>query len=59
MNDEKYRPETEHDEAPDSAHCWEGGPDASDGCGTTCMLFEGHEGPHKFTRDDEITVRFL
>ena len=36
-------------------YCWEGGPqDASDGCWTTCMLTDGHDGPHKWTRDDEV-----
>jgi hypothetical protein len=39
-------------------HCWEDGPQEADGCGTTCMLMDGHEGPHQFIRDDEIGVRF-
>lgn len=40
-------------------HCWEDGPPASDGCSTTCMLEDGHVGPHIWTRDDQIGVRFL
>jgi hypothetical protein len=39
-------------------HCWEPGPEADDGCSTTCMLMDGHAGPHEWTRDDEIQVRF-
>lgn len=39
-------------------HCWEGGPETEDGCSTTCMLLDGHDGPHEWTRDDEIVVRF-
>lgn len=39
-------------------HCWEGGPDTEDGCPTTCMLLDGHEGPHEFTRDDQIGITF-
>jgi hypothetical protein len=39
-------------------HCWEGGPDTDDGCGQTCMLPQGHDGPHEWTRDDEIGVEF-
>ncbi len=27
-------------------------------CGGTCMLEDGHGGPHEFTPDDEIGVRF-
>ncbi len=27
-------------------------------CGATCMLPEGHEGPHQWTRDSDITVEF-
>lgn len=26
--------------------------------GSTCMLPDGHPGPHQFTPDDEITVEF-
>ncbi len=25
---------------------------------STCMLLDGHEGPHEFTRDDQITIAF-
>ena len=40
-------------------HCWEGGPqDPKDGCWTTCMLSDGHDEPHKWTRDDEVMVAF-
>jgi len=44
--------------SPYAYSCWEPGPDDEDGCGTTCMLTAGHKGPHEFTRDDEIIVRF-
>jgi hypothetical protein len=48
--------------------CWEdhaeyGPPD--DGSGwpsvkrSTCLLPDGHDGPHKFTPDSEIVVRFI
>lgn len=39
-------------------HCWEGGPETEDGCSTTCMLLADHEGPHEWTRDDEIVMTF-
>ena len=39
-------------------HCWEGGPDTDDGCGQTCVLLLGHDGPHEWTRDDQIGVTF-
>jgi hypothetical protein len=39
-------------------HCWAEGPDTDDGCGQTCMLLDGHLGPHEWTRDDEITLQF-
>lgn len=39
-------------------HCWEGGPQTEDGCSTTCMLLDGHEEPHEWTRDDQIGVSF-
>ena len=39
-------------------HCWEGGPRTEDDCSTTCMLLDGHEGPHEWTRDDEVFMRF-
>lgn len=39
-------------------HCWEDGPRTEDGRGQTCMLLDGHKGPHEWTRDDEIRVRF-
>lgn len=41
------------------AHCWTDGPRTEDDCGTTCMEWEGHEGPHDFVRDDEILVTFV
>ena len=39
-------------------HCWEDGPLEEDGCSTTCMLERGHEGPHEWTRDDQIGIFF-
>ena len=36
-------------------HCWEDGPDHH----STCMLWEDHDGPHKFIPDSEIGVRFI
>jgi hypothetical protein len=40
-------------------HCWADGPhDDKNDCGTTCMLLDGHDGPHRFTRDDMIEVEF-
>lgn len=39
-------------------HCWDDGPPAEDGCGTTCMLLDGHDGPHEWTRDDQIRASF-
>lgn len=39
-------------------HCWADGPETEDGVGTTCMLLHGHDGPHVWTRDDEIGIRF-
>lgn len=39
-------------------HCWEDGPATDDGCGTTCMLERGHEGPREWSRDDEIVIGF-
>lgn len=39
-------------------HCWENGPLTEDGMSTTCMLWDGHSEPHKWTRDDEITIAF-
>ena len=27
-------------------------------CNFTCMLVDGHTGPHQWTPDDQITVRF-
>jgi len=45
-------------------HCWEAGPRTGEtwesiGIGSTCLLLEGHDGPHEFTRDDRILVRFV
>jgi len=39
-------------------HCWEDGPRDERDVGSTCMLPDGHDGPHEWTPDDEITVRF-
>lgn len=39
-------------------HCWEPGPETEDGCTTTCMLEDGHDGPHEWTRDDAIGISF-
>lgn len=39
-------------------HCWEPGPEADDGCSTTCMRERGHEGEHRWTRDDQVTISF-
>jgi hypothetical protein len=37
-------------------HCWE---DIEiDGVSHSCMLEDGHAGPHEWTRDDEIMVSF-
>lgn len=41
-----------------AVHYWEDGPETEDGVGTTCMLLDGHDGPHIWSRDDEIGVRF-
>ncbi len=41
-----------------SCHCWEPGPETEDGCSTTCMLADGHSGPHEWSRDDEIGISF-
>jgi hypothetical protein len=38
--------------------CWESGTEDDDGMGRTCILMEGHQGPHEFTRDDEIMITF-
>lgn len=38
-------------------HCWEGGPETDDGCSTTCMLPDGHDGAHEWSRDDEYRIR--
>lgn len=38
-------------------HCWEV-PDWPSEQNATCMLLDGHDGPHQFTPDAEITVRF-
>lgn len=40
-------------------HCWQDGPEEEDGCNTTCMLWDGHEGPHEWSRDDEIMISFV
>ena len=36
-------------------HCWAG----AGGGGATCLLPAGHEGPHEFIPDSEITVEFV
>lgn len=38
--------------------CWEPGPAIDDGCSTTCMLEKDHQGPHEWTRDDQIIIHF-
>jgi hypothetical protein len=38
--------------------CWEDGPRDERDVGSTCMLDDRHDGPHVFTPDDEIMVRF-
>ena len=50
-------------------HCWkdyrEYVDEKSKGCTTftgpsmTCMLMDGHEGPHEWTPDSDITVEFI
>lgn len=40
-------------------HCWETGPETEGGMSTTCMLPYDHDGPHQWTRDDEVRVRFM
>ena len=53
-------------------HCWKGYLDWLDECGllgseewaaayecdATCMLPDGHDGPHEFVRDDQIGIHF-
>lgn len=44
-------------------HCWEDGPrhgedEKSLGVGSTCLLPDGHDGSHEWTRDDEFEVNF-
>ena len=39
-------------------HCWEDGPRDEDYVGSTCMLLDGHEGPHEFMSDSRIGVVF-
>lgn len=36
--------------------CLQDGPLTEDGCPTTCLLWRNHDGPHDWTRDDEIGV---
>ena len=38
----------------ENLHCWEDGPDHD----STCLLLDNHDGPHVFTADSEIQVRF-
>ncbi len=35
-------------------HCWFDAPNG----GSTCLLVDGHTGPHEFTSDDQIGVTF-
>lgn len=37
-------------------HCWEDGPRADDGTGSTCMLEALHHGPHQWTSDNLISI---
>lgn len=39
-------------------HCWEDGPRTDDGGGSTCMLERDHDGPHEWTPDDQIGIKF-
>lgn len=42
-------------------HCWADGPRRETPerfVGSTCMLWDGHDGPHEWTPDDEIGVTF-
>lgn len=39
-------------------HCWEDGPQTEDGCHTTCMLPDGHQEAHEWTRDDQLGITF-
>ena len=40
-------------------HCWEDGPKTDDGMSTTCMLLDGHDGAHEWTRDDGFNIKFV
>jgi len=50
MTDTSSAPKTQ-------AHCWKGGPLTKDGCSTTCVLPDQHDGPHEWTRDDQIVIK--
>ena len=39
-------------------HCWADGPSDKDGMRTTCMLPDGHKGPHEWTRYDKLVVHY-
>jgi len=39
-------------------HCWEDGPTDDNWTGSTCMLWDGHRGPHEFTPDNQIGISF-
>lgn len=39
-------------------YCWEPDPAEPDDCSTTCMLPDGHDGRHVWSRDDEIYFCF-
>ena len=39
------------------AHCWSSATD-DEGRGYTCMLIDGHDGPHEFYANSEIKVQF-
>jgi hypothetical protein len=41
-------------------HCWAVGPrNPGDDYGSTCMLEDGHQGPHEFVSDVDLTVTFV
>lgn len=39
-------------------HCWKDGPVERDGMSTSCILLDGHEGPHEWARDNEVLITF-
>lgn len=43
------------------SHCWMGGrirQDDGEEYGATCLLDDGHEGPHEWTPDKDIRIAF-